>query len=449
MESKSAARPNRQTSAPFVLNPRTTHREFFGFPGAVAVIAITTTVLFVWYFSCSEAAGGCRLPATLGQWSQIATEAANYRSYVSAEALVYYALWWSWLALLYFVIPGRTAQGVPLRNGQRLDYPVNALSSFLVTVGTASLVYVNYGTAPFLWIADNYFQLAIASYIFSSAQALFVYLYSFRASNADGSPVMLALAGNSGNPVYDFFIGRELNPRVGTLDLKYFNELRPGIMSWVMLNVCFVIKQHHTYGQASNSMWLAVVPQICYCIDTLLFEYKVLTTMDITTDGFGWMLSFGDLTWVPAMYSLQARYLAFHPVHHSTTTTALIAILALGSFLVFRLSNNEKNAFRTNPSDPALSHLRFIATESGSKLLVSGWWGLARHINYTGDWVYGLAQCLATGFDTPMTYFFSAYFLVLLLHRNYRDECKCREKYKKDWDRYCESVPYMFIPYVL
>ncbi|KAJ1837575.1 erg24, C-14 sterol reductase, partial [Coemansia sp. RSA 2703] len=57
--------------------------------------------------------------------------------------------------------------------------------------------------------------------------------------------------------------------------------------------------------------------------------------------------------------------------------------------------------------------------------------------------------CLATGFGTPMTYFFSAYFLVLLIHRNYRDECKCRDKYKKDWDRYCEQVPYMFIPYVI
>ncbi|KAJ2011191.1 erg24, C-14 sterol reductase, partial [Coemansia sp. S610] len=291
--------------------------------------------------------------------------------------------------------------------------------------------------------------LAAASYMFSTAQALFVYLRSFRRPSHGAQPVMLALAGNSGNPVYDFFIGRELNPRIGALDLKYFNELRPGIMGWVVLNVSFAIKQYHTLGYVSNSMWLAVVPQIGYCIDTLLFESKVLTTMDITTDGFGWMLSFGDLTWVPVMYSLQARYLAFHPVHHSTVATALIAVMGVASFLVFRLSNSEKNAFRTNPNGPSVSHLRFIKTESGSKLLVSGWWGLARHINYTGDWMFGLAQCLATGFDTPMTYFFSAYFLVLLLHRNYRDECKCREKYKKDWDRYCEIVPCMFIPYVI
>eukprot|EP00964_Phaeocystis_antarctica_P106704 scaffold71517_cov55-Phaeocystis_antarctica.AAC.5 len=29
--------------------------------------------------------------------------------------------------------------------------------------------------------------------------------------------------------------------------------------------------------------------------------------MDITTDGFGYMLAFGDLAWVPFTYSLQAR----------------------------------------------------------------------------------------------------------------------------------------------
>lgn len=31
----------------------------------------------------------------------------------------------------------------------------------------------------------------------------------------------------------------------------------------------------------------------------------ILTTMDITTDGFGFMLVFGDLAWVPFTYSLQ------------------------------------------------------------------------------------------------------------------------------------------------
>ena len=31
--------------------------------------------------------------------------------------------------------------------------------------------------------------------------------------------------------------GRELNPRIGTLDLKEFCELRPGLIGWFVLNM--------------------------------------------------------------------------------------------------------------------------------------------------------------------------------------------------------------------
>lgn len=35
--------------------------------------------------------------------------------------------------------------------------------------------------------------------------------------------------------------------------------------------------------------------------------------MDITHDGFGFMLAFGDIAWVPFTYSLQAQFLLRHP----------------------------------------------------------------------------------------------------------------------------------------
>ncbi|KAJ2698348.1 erg24, C-14 sterol reductase, partial [Coemansia spiralis] len=130
------------------LNPRTVHREFLGAPGAAGVMVSTVAVLFVWYFSCNEA-DGCRLPATAAQWSRIAAAAADYRAYVSGQAVVYYALWWSWLALLYFAIPAPIAQGVVLRTGQRLQYPINGLPAFLVTIAAALVAYAARGAAPF------------------------------------------------------------------------------------------------------------------------------------------------------------------------------------------------------------------------------------------------------------------------------------------------------------
>jgi len=110
--------------------------------------------------------------------------------------------------------------------------------------------------------------------------------------------------------------------------------------------------------------------------------------MDITTDGFGFMLVFGDLAWVPFTYSLQARYLAtFKPGDDlSATMVMLIISVKLVGMAIFRGANGQKNRFRTNPNDPAVKHLKTLPTERGTRLLISGWWGIARHINYFGDW---------------------------------------------------------------
>lgn len=48
---------------------------------------------------------------------------------------------------------------------------------------------------------------------------------------------ILAKGGNTGSAVYDYFIGRELNPRIGSLDLKEFCELRPGLIGWLVINL--------------------------------------------------------------------------------------------------------------------------------------------------------------------------------------------------------------------
>ena len=48
-------------------------------------------------------------------------------------------------------------------------------------------------------------------------------------------------------------------------------------------------------------------------MDSLWLESHILTTMDITSDGLGFMLTFGNMAWLPFTYSLQARYLVDHP----------------------------------------------------------------------------------------------------------------------------------------
>lgn len=59
-------------------------------------------------------------------------------------------------------------------------------------------------------------------------------------------------------------------------------------------------------------------------------QEAVLTTMDIVHDGFGFMLVFGDLAWVPFTYGLQASFLVEHPQ----------TLSPLGSLTIIALNGN-------------------------------------------------------------------------------------------------------------
>jgi Delta14-sterol reductase len=64
-----------------------------------------------------------------------------------------------------------------------------------------------------------------------------------------------------------------------------------------------------------------------------------------------------------------------------------ILLLKAAGYLTFRGSNSQKDLFRRDPGHPRVRGLQTLSTERGRQLLVSGWWGVARHINYFGDWL--------------------------------------------------------------
>ena len=78
-------------------------------------------------------------------------------------------------------------------------------------------------------------------------------------------------------------------------------------------------------GHVTAALLLVCAFHGLYVWDAMWSEKAILTTMDITTDGFGFMLVFGDLTWVPFTYSLQARYLVDHPQVRATSPSGIKA----------------------------------------------------------------------------------------------------------------------------
>lgn len=114
-------------------------------------------------------------------------------------------------------------------------------------------------------------------------------------------------------------------------------------------------------------------------------------------------------------------------------------------FAIFRGANSQKHRFKT---DPSASIWGKPPITIGGKLLVSGFWGYARHMNYTGDLVIALSFSLPCGFRFALSYFYFVYLLLLTIHREKRDDDRCALKYRSLWDQYCTRVPYRMVPYV-
>ncbi len=419
------------STKPRELNPRTTHYEFFGPLGTCFVsISLPLTILGL-YVLCSSDNCSIRLSPTLPSLQELWHP-------VAFAVLVF---WFLFQAFIYLLPIGKTVEGTTLRNGTRLKYKMNGLYAYVVSHILFVVGYCYY-KLPFTFVYDHYLAFAVAAMVFSFLLAIYLYARSFR----EGA--LLALGGNSGNFFYDWFMGRELNPRNGIFDWKTFCEVRPGLIGWVLINYCMAAKQYELNGYVTNSMFLVCMFQFWYIFDCLWFEETILTQMDIVHDGFGFMLAFGDLAWLPFTYSLQARYLVDHPL--DLPLWAAVGIFALNTlgYVMFRGANSQKNTFRCNPNHPSVQHLKTMPTERGTKLIVSGWWGICRHPNYVGDLIMALAWCLPCGFNHALPYFYPIYFLVLLIHRQLRDESHCKQKYGKDWDRFCKIVKYRLVPYV-
>jgi delta24(24(1))-sterol reductase len=182
----------------------------------------------------------------------------------------------------------------------------------------------------------------------------------------------------------------------------------------------------------------------------------------------GFMLIFWNMAGVPFTYCYASLYLMKYQlttgsaITHNLPYTVLLYFALLAAYYVFDTGNSQKNRFRMEQNGSYITrkaafpqlpwgHIKnptYIKTEHGNLLLTSGWWGIARKPHYTADLVMAISWGLITGVGSFLPYFYFCFFVCVLVHRVSRDMERCAKKYGKDWDKYCERVPYIFIPYV-
>lgn len=347
-------------------------------------------------------------------------------------------------------LPGRKISGPVTPNGNVPVYKANGITSFLCTLGLFYLGSSQFHLFSPNIIYNNFGGLLGALNLFSLVFCFFLYFKGrYRPSTSD--------SGSTGSAVVDYFWGTELYPRVFGWDIKMFTNCRFGMMGWGLIIISFACKQKELHG-ISDSMLVAVTLQLLYIAKFFWWETGYLRLIDIMYDRAGFCICWGSMVWLPAIYTSPTLFLVGHPNHLGTV--ASLMILAAGITCIFinyladkqrqyvRNKNGECTIWKKKPDLIFANYKTEWGVEKQSLLLASGWWGISRHFHYLPEFLGAFFWCMPAMFNHYLPYFYLTFLFVLLLDRSYRQEKRCALKYGRDWDAYCQRVPFRFIPFV-
>ena len=327
-------------------------------------------------------------------------------------------------------LPGPRATG-PGLEGESRSYKLNGLASFLIAMTAAGLAQI-FGWFSLSVLHTHFVALFLVANGFAFAMS--GWLYARRARIPDAPEGFWRR----------FFFGAELNPALLGVDLKFFSY-RPSLIGLALFNASFAVVQYETYGRLSLAMVLYQIFTFVYVLNYFQFEYGMTHTWDLVSERFGWMLIWGDYVLVPFFYCFPGWWLvhASEPLH-PTWAAAIVLLFGFG-FWLFRGANEQKHRFKRDPDAPIWGK---PARSLDGRLLVSGFWGIGRHLNYTGEICIYLAFTLTTGFASWVPYLLPAWLAGLLGHRSRRDERRCRAKYGELWGRYTRRVRFAMLPFI-
>ena len=157
------------------------------------------------------------------------------------------------------------------------------------------------------------------------------------------------------------------------------------------------------------------------------------------------MLVWGDYVLVPFFYSLPGWFLIDRVAPLPVTAVVGLVMLYIFGFWLFRGANEQKHRFKLDPTSRIWGR---PAETLDERLLVSGFWGIGRHLNYTGEICIYLAFALTTGLASFVPYILPAWLAGLLVHRALRDDRRCRDKYGELWTDYTARARFRMIPLI-
>jgi hypothetical protein len=340
--------------------------------------------------------------------------------------------------ILNTLLPGRWVTGYVYRKNskEKMRYHLNGISVLFVVV----LIWFLLGwfdIVPFDWLY-NYRWYCLAG--------------AFSLGVIFSLTVVLPYPPVKKSFLSDLFLGRIENLQLwnGRVDAKMWLYLTGATM--LELNVLSFMAHHiMLYGdQASAGIIISTALLTYFVVDYFIFEEVHLYTYDLFAEKVGFKLGWGCIVFYPFFYSVFLWSTADLPDPHTAEWLLVIYVLIFFTgWILSRGANLQKYYFKKKPERAFLGIIPETISDGNNYLLVNGFWGLSRHINYLGEILMALGIILCTGYPGLIwPWLYPLYYVVLLFTRQNDDNKRCSVKYGALWKIYEKKVPFRIIPFI-
>jgi delta14-sterol reductase len=350
-----------------------------------------------------------------------------------SPALIYFLIF-----ILNIIIPGRWVVGYATKTNstEKLRYRLNGLPIlFIVVLSWFFLCRSGYIAWDWLYLY-RWYGLAGA--------VVFGLIFSLT--------IVIPYPSVKNSFLADFYLGRLENPQLwgGRIDAKMWLYLVGAVM--LELNVLSFAAHHYIlYGkQASRGIYLCAGLLTFFLIDYLTFEEVHLYTYDLFAERVGFKLGWGCIAFYPFFYAIPLWSTVELPDAHTPVYVLVIyALIFFTGWSISRGANLQKYFFKKDSTRIFLGMKPEAITDGKKTLLVNGFWGLSRHINYLGEILMATGIVLAAGHPLLIwPWLYPLYYVALLFPRQIDDDKRCSEKYGPLWVEYLKRVPYRIIPFI-
>lgn len=247
--------------------------EFGGSFGAASLMIGFPLLMWYMWIGATYYDGQFPLPSANQTWNRFGRHLLQLMydgAFPTAKAWAVYWVFFVFEAIMYCWMPGVLGWGRPLRHesGKKLPYYCSAYTSWYTTIATAAVLHLT-GLFPLYTLIDDFGSIMSVAILSGFLNSLIVYLQAI----IRGRTHRL-----TGYVIYDFFLGAELNPRIGILDFKIFYEVRIPWFILFLITSAVAARQYEIYGYVSAEVSFLLMAHFLYTNACAKSEQMIVTS---------------------------------------------------------------------------------------------------------------------------------------------------------------------------